>query len=122
MKGLIYTLLLLFMPLVASADNGLRCAKNVFSQPNVRFMHKIKSIHSDAVIGVKGLPSGLQWNARRNLVESKVKTPGIYTYSITSNIKGQVSEELIRLTVSDAERSEERHVGKECRSRWSPYH
>ena len=24
--------------------------------------------------------------------------------------------------VSSAERSEERRVGKECRSRWSPYH
>ena len=24
--------------------------------------------------------------------------------------------------VEDAERSEERRVGKECRSRWSPYH
>ena len=24
--------------------------------------------------------------------------------------------------ISDAERSEERRVGKECRSRWSPYH
>ena len=27
-----------------------------------------------------------------------------------------------RLTVLFAERSEERRVGKECRSRWSPYH
>src|SRR3989449_11550027 len=26
------------------------------------------------------------------------------------------------LTGADAERSEERRVGKECRSRWSPYH
>ena len=25
-------------------------------------------------------------------------------------------------TVQEAERSEERRVGKECRSRWSPYH
>ena len=25
-------------------------------------------------------------------------------------------------TNNDAERSEERRVGKECRSRWSPYH
>ena len=25
-------------------------------------------------------------------------------------------------TLLDAERSEERRVGKECRSRWSPYH
>ena len=26
------------------------------------------------------------------------------------------------VTVNTAERSEERRVGKECRSRWSPYH
>ena len=26
------------------------------------------------------------------------------------------------VNVFDAERSEERRVGKECRSRWSPYH
>ena len=24
--------------------------------------------------------------------------------------------------ITDAEKSEERRVGKECRSRWSPYH
>src|SRR3712207_9449317 len=28
----------------------------------------------------------------------------------------------IPLQVQDGERSEERRVGKECRSRWSPYH
>ena len=28
---------------------------------------------------------------------------------------------MCRITV-DGERSEERRVGKECRSRWSPYH
>ena len=27
-----------------------------------------------------------------------------------------------RLMVLDRQRSEERRVGKECRSRWSPYH
>ena len=101
MKSLTSTLLLLLMPLVAAADNGLRCAKSVFSQPDVRFMQKIKSIHADAVIGVKGLPSGLQWNARRNLVEGKVKALGTYTYTVTSSINGQVSEEQIKLTVSD---------------------
>ena len=26
------------------------------------------------------------------------------------------------ITIDDEERSEERRVGKECRSRWSPYH
>ena len=28
----------------------------------------------------------------------------------------------IEITLETAERSEERRVGKECRSRWSPYH
>ena len=32
-----------------------------------------------------------------------------------------IKENLERLFASDA-RSEERRVGKECRSRWSPYH
>ena len=27
-----------------------------------------------------------------------------------------------RIKILDMERSEERRVGKECRSRWSPYH
>ena len=27
-----------------------------------------------------------------------------------------------KLTIKDIIRSEERRVGKECRSRWSPYH
>src|SRR5574343_1815413 len=29
---------------------------------------------------------------------------------------------LTSLTISELKRSEERRVGKECRSRWSPYH
>ena len=28
----------------------------------------------------------------------------------------------VTITLSKASRSEERRVGKECRSRWSPYH
>ena len=38
--------------------------------------------------------------------------PGCFSY-------GDTIEEAISNT---AERSEERRVGKECRSRWSPYH
>ena len=35
----------------------------------------------------------------------------------------EIGNESVTLTVkSDADRSEERRVGKECRSRWSPYH
>ena len=43
------------------------------------------------------------------------------------SIKQQVGDPVRELTgvsvsASEAERSEERRVGKECRSRWSPYH
>ena len=32
------------------------------------------------------------------------------------------NEELAEMIRDDTKRSEERRVGKECRSRWSPYH
>ena len=32
------------------------------------------------------------------------------------------SEAIIRIIERESFRSEERRVGKECRSRWSPYH
>ena len=35
---------------------------------------------------------------------------------------GDVATELLILNDGDEGRSEERRVGKECRSRWSPYH
>ena len=34
----------------------------------------------------------------------------------------EVVEGLFAITEKDITRSEERRVGKECRSRWSPYH
>ena len=35
----------------------------------------------------------------------------------------EITDMSIKETIArDAERSEERRVGKECRSRWSPYH
>ena len=36
--------------------------------------------------------------------------------------KRMTGHDVIFLTGTDEHRSEERRVGKECRSRWSPYH
>src|SRR2546422_7000497 len=38
----------------------------------------------------------------------------------TANLREQ--KEIVRLAKEQHARSEERRVGKECRSRWSPYH
>ena len=46
-------------------------------------------------------------------------------YVLTANISGVTSLDVESKEISDLtgiERSEERRVGKECRSRWSPYH
>src|SRR3989449_11448296 len=37
-------------------------------------------------------------------------------------VDGEDREQLVNAPHLHAERSEERRVGKECRSRWSPYH
>ena len=43
-----------------------------------------------------------------------------FKYKLESDIKGSSPE--VKDMWFGAERSEERRVGKECRSRWSPYH
>ena len=42
--------------------------------------------------------------------------------NITLHLKELEKEEQTKPKVSRRKRSEERRVGKECRSRWSPYH
>ena len=47
----------------------------------------------------------------------------IETIFDTDNFFMQICEKILDLaTVNLRSRSEERRVGKECRSRWSPYH
>ena len=44
-----------------------------------------------------------------------------YTY-FASVAKKEGYEQIAAIFTETADRSEERRVGKECRSRWSPYH
>ena len=43
-------------------------------------------------------------------------------YADDTTLMAESEEELKSLLMKVKERSEERRVGKECRSRWSPYH
>ena len=65
---------------------------------------------------------------RRNLILEKLQAEKRVVVSELSQLYS-VSEETIRRDLDKLEkeglatkRSEERRVGKECRSRWSPYH
>ena len=57
--------------------------------------------------GNKGLGRGLGAIFEDNFYEEK---------------KDSAANREIPMTLLDTNRSEERRVGKECRSRWSPYH
>jgi alpha-galactosidase len=79
----------------------LRCATILFSQPNVRFMHKIVAADSSSKLAVKNLPAGLNWNEKRNLVEGVITQEGDYTYTVVvTDTDGIETEEPISLTVS----------------------
>ena len=67
-------------------------------------------------------------------VWKKSKDLSVYIYKLTDNgklakdygLKDQIRRAAVSIPSNIAEgdelRSEERRVGKECRSRWSPYH
>ena len=69
----------------------------------------------------KGLDSTL------NIVQNEVKYKAdiIKVYGDIPDVQclaSQLNQVFMNLLINAAHRSEERRVGKECRSRWSPYH
>lgn len=90
-------------PAIVTAEeisSKLACATKVFSQPGVRFMHKLRTANPDATVTVEGLPAGLTWNAGRKLVEGIVEEEGEYTYTAVVTLDGESVEEPVSLTVS----------------------
>jgi len=82
--------------LLASLD----AATVLFSQPGVRFMHKLKAQNPESTISVRNLPAGLYYNARRNLIEGIIDTEGEYSYTVDVTLDGETTPVPISLTVS----------------------
>lgn len=92
-------------PCIVNAEElttKLACATTVFSQPNVRFMQKVRSTVTGAQLSVSNLPAGLTWNADRNIVEGVVAEEGVYTYQINVTVDGETTSEDVTLTVSSS--------------------
>lgn len=87
---------------VEELTTKLACATTVFSQPNVRFMQKVRSTVTGAQLSVSNLPAGLTWNAARNIVEGVVAEEGVYTYQINVTVDGETTSEDVTLTVSSS--------------------
>ncbi|MCH5182370.1 MAG: NPCBM/NEW2 domain-containing protein [Prevotellaceae bacterium] len=90
-------------PEIVSAEelsSKLACATRLFSQPGVRFMHRLRAANPGAAISVSDLPDGLTYNERRQLVEGRIDAEGDYTYTVTVTNDGEESSEQVLLTVS----------------------
>src|SRR3712207_4569916 len=66
--------------------------------------------------------TGLQTAPIRQNGEEKIMPYAALIYDAEGNAYAYTAPEPLTYVRKEIERSEERRVGKECRSRWSPYH
>src|SRR5256885_8827315 len=106
-NSLQHTLLLLFF-FFFQAEDGIRD-------------YKVTGVQTCA------LPIYIKDNSVLKMIEHSLYEGALYKYRNPADGSGDVDSMLEHLIafwnlVRDIFRSEERRVGKECRSRWSPYH
>lgn len=92
-------------------QTGLDCPTTLFSQPGVRFMHKLRSNNSDLSITVKDLPAGLTFNETRCLVDGVIDVEGVYTYTVVTSLGEDMQEVPVTLTVSSNLQQPTPHMG-----------
>src|SRR3712207_5724859 len=78
-------------------------------------------------VGKTAVVEGLAQRITNADVPEILKGKQIYTLDLAalvagSKYRGEFEERLKKVMKEITQRSEERRVGKECRSRWSPYH
>ena len=93
-------------------DKDSTIISTVLYHKNVRKYFQLIFYEYDAIIAI--MASGILVRSIAPLIESKVTDPAILNIDDNGNFVISV--------LSGDDRSEERRVGKECRSRWSPYH
>ena len=80
----------------------------------------VDSAASPAVIKVIGIGGG-GCNAINNMIKNTIQGVEFISANTDAQALGK-SDAPKRIQLGTTTRSEERRVGKECRSRWSPYH
>ena len=72
-------------------------------------------------VGVLAETQSISGNTQ-NVIKNVINSRGINESSITGVKKVSFENLPKQVNLKNIDRSEERRVGKECRSRWSPYH
>ena len=82
------------------------------------FMSFLTTVHGNSTVIETVFENRFMHVAELNRMGANIKTEGENKALVTGGRKLEGS----RVIATDLLRSEERRVGKECRSRWSPYH
>src|SRR5258708_10364911 len=95
----------------------------------VFFFQAEDGIRDDLVTGVQTCALPILIGSARHIFPARSLKPGRHSaasktpYKPTAELKlSSIRRQLRPLPSGGRNRSEERRVGKECRSRWSPYH
>ena len=103
--------------------NGKDSIQGLFSREDNNNQRRVDMFRfAGHLFGVRGMESRqdfLYFDVDGSLKDAR-QTPA--AYEALGKMHDMAAEGLISKAFMDAARSEERRVGKECRSRWSPYH
>ena len=88
--------------------------KKYVETPLMKQYYQIKSVHPDAILLFR------VGDFYETFGDDAIKASGILGITLTRRANGSAT--FVELAGFPYHRSEERRVGKECRSRWSPYH
>src|SRR5690606_2355594 len=96
---------------------GKALAAKGYVAVEVEYRLSLDAKYPEAVYDLKSAVRWMRANADKILLDTK------YIASLGTSSGGQLASLLgVTNEIHDFERSEERRVGKECRSRWSTYH
>ena len=116
-------LLLIFSNIASNASNLIKCPPNNYSYCQGTFNYDSGHIYNGEFkngvrhgYGILIWPSGIKYEGE--WIDDFRNGYGVQTYENGDIYEGNFKDD-IRFGNG---RSEERRVGKECRSRWSPYH
>src|SRR6266511_5479430 len=110
---------------IAVAENGrLTAVRELGLVTQVFDERTLRGLNGDVAIGHTrySTTGSTDWaNAQPIVHHGRVRTVSLGLNGNLTNA-ADLREELVEQGVKLGSRSEERRVGKECRSRWSPYH
>src|SRR5256885_7937535 len=95
---------------------------SVYTMKDGKFFEVIVDHNTGTVVNAEPIAEGEDYTAAQSQSATPAKAQGALRAAVGQALRGNAGFRAVSVSPSLKDRSEERRVGKECRSRWSPYH